>query len=41
MMKSLIIKGYTSEEIKAELKKHSKYKIGIKLLVVLTTRLDK
>jgi len=31
MAKSLIIKGYPSEEIKTELKGHPKYKIGIKL----------
>jgi len=34
MAKSLIIKGYTSEEIKAEFKKHPKYKVGIKLHVL-------
>jgi len=41
MAKSLIIKGYTSEEIKAELKKHPKCKIGIKLHAIYQVSLGK
>jgi len=31
MAKVLVIKGYTSEQIKAEIEKNEKYKIGVKL----------